>query len=380
MIRTSGRIPAVFVAARNALGSGSGGVQLYTRELIDVLRAAGFDLNVVDYETDRSALTRLRRRVRPRPYSDQLPSDLTNRVYELQQRSGSEFIFLTSVALAPLAQMLRAGENDSKLKIVLFSYGLESVDYLHVARARSFANARRVAKILGRQLIAECRQRNVIDYVFTLAPFEAEIERWLGAKNVSWLPRTIPTGEELDWKPDPCRLGCVSTLDHPPNYEGLHRFLEEFQKVAPAELQFRVVGGPRAFGQALVARFGHAAKYLGPLDDQHLREEASTWSGFVHPLFCYSRGCSTKLAVALSWRIPIVTTLAGARGYRWRHGHIPLAETPSDLAALAISLSKLSNAQAIREQIRAVAESSPTIEEVGRELRSALLGDPTPKA
>jgi hypothetical protein len=35
--------------------------------------------------------------------------------------------------------------------------------------------------------------------------------------------------------------------------------------------------------------------YLGELSDEKLRENASTWSLFLHPVF----GCSTKLEVAI---------------------------------------------------------------------------------
>ena len=207
--------------------------------------------------------------------------------------------------------------------------------------------------------------------MFCLAPFEAEIERWLGARAVTALPRTIPARMPLTWTPDPARLGFVGTLDHPPTGDGLQRFLTAFEAIAPPDLRVRIVGGPAAAGRRLAARF-QTAEYLGPLDDADLEREAATWSVFVHPLFCWARGCSTKLAVALAWQVPIATTPAGARGYTWREGVLPMADTPDAFARLAIELAQPAAARRARDQVAAVAGSSPTIADVGRTIAVAL--------
>jgi hypothetical protein len=133
----------------------------------------------------------------------------------------------------------------------------------------------------------------------------------------------------------------------------------------------RIVGGPESAGRELAGRF-RTAEYLGPLPDPDLEREAATWSAFVHPLFCWARGCSTKLASALAWRVPIATTPAGARGYSWRDGQLPMAETPEAFARLAVDLAQPAAAQRAREQVAAVAASSPTIADVGRMIADAL--------
>ena len=252
---------------------------------------------------------------------------------------------------------------------MLLSVGLDSVDYLHTVRARGTVSTAG-ALTLGRQLFAEAEQRQAIDQVLCLAPFEVEIERWLGARRVHWLPRTIPD-RPLDWRPDPSRMGCVSTVNHPPNVEGLTLFLREFERLAPTTVRFRLVGGPAVEGKALAARFPHV-DYLGPLDDEALAAEAGTWSCFVHPLFCYACGCSTKLAVALGWGLPIVTTPAGMRGYTWREGTVPLAEEPRELAALALRNLEPDAARRVREQVHLAAGSAPTLPEVAARLREIL--------
>ncbi|HXY02254.1 MAG TPA: hypothetical protein VEI49_01700, partial [Terriglobales bacterium] len=113
--------------------------------------------------------------------------------------------------------------------------------------------------------------------------------------------------------------------------------------------------------------------YLGHLDDAALREEAASWNCFVHPLFCHAAGASTKLATALSWQIPIATTTVGRRGYVWGKGEIPTAEEPESLAALTARMLDLESASAAREQIKEVAASCPTLQDVGVSLRRMLL-------
>jgi len=363
------RIPAIFVCTQNARLPVSGGVQLYTREILDTLGLAGFALGIVEYEPDRHPLTRLKRRLRPKPYTNLLPSTLASRTIAAQREGQAQVIFLNGVDLAPLAASIRP-QLPKDTRIVLLSYGLESVDFLHTARARGEMTSVAALK-LGEQQFAESRQREDIDHVFCLAPFEVEIERWLGARKVDWLPRTLPRDPVLQWQPDSNRLGCVSTLDHPPNWEGLVLFLREFQRIVPDGARFRLVGGPPQRGRQLSEQFS-LVDYLGALDNAALASEAKNWNCFVHPLFCYARGCSTKLAVALAWRIPIVTTHAGTRGYTWREGDLPRADTPQSLARLALRMLDRVTAEEAREQIALVARSMPDRHEVAEKLRIAL--------
>jgi hypothetical protein len=287
---------------------------------------------------------------------------------------GVECVFLNQVDLAPLAGALRA-KLGPRVKIVLLSHGLESADYLHVLRARGAGTpfgdvGRSDLTKLGRLLVTESLHRQHIDQVFTLAPFEAEIERWLGARQVDWLPRTV-TPCPLEWAPGPGRLGYVGTLNHPPNSEGLLLLLRALAAAPVPGQRIRLVGGPADAAQALTRAFPFV-DYLGPLPDAELRAEAATWTCFLHPLFCYARGCSTKLAVALGWQIPVVTTAAGVRGYRWREGELPVADTPGELARLLARLADPEVARASQREVCAVARSSPTLEEVAAQVRSAL--------
>jgi len=113
-------------------------------------------------------------------------------------------------------------------------------------------------------------------------------------------------------------------------------------------------------------------EYLGGLSDAELTQEAKTWCAFVNPLFCYPRGCSTKLAVPLEWRIPLATTRAGARGYVWDEALIPLVESPEELADLAQRLGNLAIAGIQRAAVVALAEKSPRPADLADLVKSTL--------
>jgi hypothetical protein len=365
--------PAVFVAHAQALSSAPGGLQLCTREYLLTLRTAGFALTTVAVEHDRRLLPRLGRRLWPRPYPPEWRPGLLEEVVASAREIRARFIFLNLVNLAPFAALLRPRVGP-RCKIVLLSHGLESVDSLHAIRARfgseKSAGPARMERMLGRQLVEESVQRRYIDHVICLNPIEAEIERWLGTRSVSWLPRTIPDRVPLNWSPVLGRLGFVGTLDHPPNRDGLIQFLEVLETLAPPEIEVRVVGGPSAAGAELAKRF-RLVRYLGALSDEELDQEASTWTCLVHPLFCYARGCSTKLAVALSWQIPVLTTPQGCRGYTWREGSLPSADTPEAFARLALRLADPE--PAAQKEVAAIVRSAPTLNDVAALVRGALL-------
>lgn len=363
------QIPALIVSHGTALAPRPGGLQICTREYIQTLRAAGLDATLQTIDHDTRLATRIARRLRPDPYPDQWRPEAVNQIATVAERLCARFVCLNLVNLAPLASSLR-GRLRGDCRIVLLSHGLESVDYLHTVPGMHWS--RRQARDLGRRFLEERAQRGSIDHVLCLTSQEAEIERWLGARHATAIPRTALDVKPLDWRPDPNRLGFVGTLDHPPTRQGIAAFLDAVAAIAPPGLQVRVVGGPEAVGRELSRRFA-AVRYLGPLDEDALRAEAASWSAFVHPLFCWARGCSTKMAVALAWQLPVVTTPAGVRGYQWRCGELPIADSPKSLAALACTMMDHGIAHRAREQAREVGRTMPTVGEVGAMIRGALL-------
>lgn len=360
-------IPLIFVSHPRALERSPGGLQLCTDEFVRGFDAGGFDVQFAVIEHDRRLASRLRNRVVRDPYPSQWRPESIAAIAAAVEKANARFVCLNLVNLAPLAPALRPILSPD-VRIVLVSHGLESVDFLHTVPAEWTAAHERA---LGRRLLEERAQRAAIDHVLCLTPFEAEIEHWLGARHVTAVPRTVAPVAPLDWKPRGKRVGFVGTLDHPPTRDGLGDFVRALSAIAPEDFELRLVGGPAEQGRGMAAAC-RQVRYLGALDDSALREEASTWSAFVHPLFCWARGCSTKLGVALAWQIPILTTPAGARGYSWTHGELQWAHDPREFAALAIQLTSRDEAEAARRGVKEIVRTTPTVQQVGALLHDAL--------
>jgi hypothetical protein len=365
----------IFVSYRNYLDAPRGGVQVCTREYIEIIKAAGVDLRFCPFEGDRRLSTRILRRFVSSGYFRPAEPTVLDTVAQLAAESRPDFVFLNQVALAPLAHEIR-DRIPSACKIVLLSHGLESTDLLHLVRLRRRLplNGRvrpNSAIALGQAILCENTSRAHVDLVCTLSPFDAHLERWVGAAHVGWLPRVV-NPEPLDWLPVGTRLGFVGTLDHAPNLEGLVEVLERLSlRDDVGRLRVRVIGGPVVTGRWLMQRYP-LVDYLGPLDDSELRDEARTWNAFLHPIFCHPRGCSTKLAAAIAWEIPIVTTPAGHRGYTWMAGSLLLAETPNGFASICVELLDQGKAEEARQNVAQIAKSSPRIDDVAATLREML--------
>ncbi|MBE9209050.1 glycosyltransferase family 4 protein [Nostoc sp. LEGE 06077] len=366
--------PALFVSASAYLTNSPGGVQICTQEYINTLKTAGFSLSVLGYEPARDLFTRIQRKLFPQPYVGRLPLNLAQDVISQAKAQNLKWIFLNQVDTAPIAKELRS-QLGPECKIILLSHGLESTDIFHAVRTKSGSTnfsevTSKDLQFLAQSLVAEGIHRQYIDYIFCLSAFEVEIERWLGAKNVTWFPRTI-SNNPLPWHPHPARLGFVGTIDHIPNKEGLILFLEALEKRAFGNISLRLVGGPESVAKDITQRF-RFVEYLGQLSNEELEKEASTWSCFVHPLFCYSRGCSTKLAIALGWQIPVITTPAGCRGYSWNDGKLPLADTPDALAELAIKILNPEAAIDSQREIIDIVKSSPNLNDIATKIKLLL--------
>jgi Glycosyl transferases group 1 len=367
----------IFVSASLFLSDRPGGAQACTKEYISTLAAAGVSLDFCPHELDARFSAQLLRKVWRSSYFRLVEPGLLARVRAAVERNNAQFVFLNQVQLAPLAPSLRS-VLPSNCKIVALSHGLESTDLLHALRLRNelpIAVSRYFMgkRLLGDTLLRECSYRPSLDLVLCLSPFDVELERWLGARKVDWLPRTC-TPNAVAWEPRGNRMGFVGTLDHGPTLEGLVLFLRSVSNAAPEDIRVRIVGSPKNIGHSLVKHFP-VVDYLGPLTDDELEREAITWNCFVHPIFCHPRGSSTKLATAIAWQIPIVTTSSGQRGYVWERGRLGVAEDPGSLARLALSMMNIEVARQAREQVSKIAHSSPTIADVGQKVASLLRSD-----
>ncbi len=223
---------------------------------------------------------------------------------------------------------------------------------------------------LRRAIRVEAASRAHVDAVFALSPNDADLERNIGSPRVEWLPRTI-SSTALDWRPAGRRLGYVGTIDHAPNLEGLVSILRAMEALSADAPRIRVVGGPARIGAWLADRY-RSVDYLGPLDNADLVREAATWTGFIHPIFCESRGCSTKLATAIGWLLPVVTTSHGRRGYEWREGSLLECDDPETFARQALALFDPGAAAEARAEVARAAASSPSMSDVAAKVRRVL--------
>lgn len=360
-------VPALFVSSRNALEAGGGGVQRCTREYRAALEAAGFALHPIAYDVDRRPATRLRRKLQPQPYRNILPAELATGCITRAEEAGARWIFLNTQEAAPLALELdRIAPGN--FHVVALSHGLDSMDYFHEVRLRLGRPGRPEEHWLGAQLFAEMQQRRRLAAVLCLSETDRLFEHWIGARHVHVVPRIL-SETPLDRHPQPGRAGTVSTLNHHPNREGIVLLAAALTRHPHVTL--RVVGGPEKDGAAL-ARDHANLDYLGPLDDAALAREAASWTSFVNPIFCLPKGASTKLAVPLGWHLPVVTTRAGARGYRWDENISPYHDEPHAFATAVARLAEPENFSAAAEQVAALAALSPTLAEVGADIRRFL--------
>ena len=64
---------AIFISSSSSLNGIYGGQQICTQEYLNVLRHAGFELSIIEYDWDQRCLTRLFRKVFSKPYKYALP-------------------------------------------------------------------------------------------------------------------------------------------------------------------------------------------------------------------------------------------------------------------------------------------------------------------
>lgn len=366
----------IFITARNHIEGRSGGVQICTQEYVDIIRATNIDLHFCLSDGDGRLSTRLLRRVMSSRYFRPAEPNIIETVSRVSTEIKPAFVFLNQMTMASLASRLKPILRDS-CKIVALSHGLESTDLLHLIRLRKrLPLTGRVRPIdsmaLGHAILMESAMSPHLDLVCALSPFDVELERWVGASRVGWLPRIVKP-DPIDWSPLGTRLGLVGTLDHAPNLEGVVAVLDQLVRRDDArDIRIRVVGGPSATGIWLANKYS-IVDYLGQLDDDRLRIEAKTWNAFIHPIFYQARGCSTKLATAIAWCIPIITTTIGHRGYIWNKGSLIVAKDACEFAMKCIELCGcLTAATMAREEVAKVARTSPNREEVVAKFRDLL--------
>ncbi|QKQ75875.1 glycosyltransferase [Nostoc sp. TCL240-02] len=357
----------LFVTFSVYVNSAFGGVQRCTKEYQEVIEAAGWSLEVLAYEIDRRWQARIFRKLKPSSFYNRIPQSFIDALIAQVQSEHIPYVFLNQVDALPIAPYLKSAVPD--VKIVLLSHGAQFVDDFLATQNQTSISPRKRSHLTN-TILDEMQLRQHIDHVFTLSEQEIAFERWLGAKSVSWLPRII-LPKPLDWRPIAGRAGFVGTLDHQPNYEGLLSILTNLQTRKDFEGTIRIVSSSKELGKYLQERF-HFVKYLGRLDNEDLKNEASTWTWFIHPLFIWSRGCSTKLADALEWQIPVLTTEAGCRGYTWQKGNVIRFDAINEYSSYLCGKDSEYDISLVRQKLILASETSPSVLDVAALAKLAL--------
>lgn len=353
----------------------TGGVQMCSQEFYDLIKACGFDITVFYIDFTRSILHRICIRMKFNLYYF---FDIKNEGKKLIQHietANVEWVFFNMSSMLRFSKPIK-NYFGNKVNIVLLSHGNDSGDFLHLTTKplgtySAFAKLRDIIR-LGFLLHIESYYRvNYIDSVFVVSETEKQIENWMGAKQVFFIPRLIKN-EQLTLQTNYNRVGFVGRLDHPPNFQGISLVLEELSKTTTSTLEVRLVGAPHEWGEKIKKKYSFVT-YLGELSNLELEHEASTWSIFINPVFWYSTGVTTKLAKAIGWGVPVLTTTAGMRGYKWEKGSLLIAETPKQMADKIINvIGNKSLISQLIDDVKVVRESSSTIDELAKELKNML--------
>ncbi|HXI69419.1 MAG TPA: glycosyltransferase [Verrucomicrobiae bacterium] len=361
--------PAIFVSNTNYLFTSGGGVQWCTRDYLETIAAAGLQAIVSAYDNDQRFLSRFRRKLRPRPFTDLINPTTVSKIVAEQKASAARWIFLNNSEPLALAAAIKIAVGQ-EARVIYLSHGVESTDQLNDLRldVGSIPPNRRQPAWIGRLFLAELEQRRQLDGVVCVSEEDVLFERWLGSENLCFLPRSVRQ-EFLDLRPVLGRVGTVGTLSHIPNLDGIRRLAVELDRQTTVRL--RLVGGPPTAGEKLAREF-RSIEYVGQLDDAALKKEAATWCAFVNPIFCQARGISTKVATALGWGLPVLTTAQGSRGYRWNDAVLPRSQSPKELAELSIHVASDGDQKNWRARATQLSQLAPDLREAGRALKDFL--------
>lgn len=359
-----------------------GGVQICTNEYIRLLEACGFGVDPFPIVHTRRLWVRLKIKLGLEVYQRYDFSAIFPALRKRIDMLDAKVVALNQVAMLGFAPLLRETYGEA-ITILILSHGNESGDFLHeIVRRPNCGNAIKRIRDMCRLGFVICHEAKVfagdVDVVMAISDTDRHINNWLGARRSLFIPRTFQY-EDIGWSPDLNRVGFVGSLNHKPNLDGLVAVLAELERCDYGSLRIRVVGGPSDVGTALQARF-QSVEYVGHLEDEDLRREASTWAAFLNPVFWYSRGASTKLAMGINWGLPIISTTPGNRGYCWSEGDLVTVETPAEMVRAIFDLVRTqAGVRECAEHVRQVARSGPTIGGLADAIRPALLSRSDPQ-
>jgi hypothetical protein len=357
------------------LSKQEGGVRVCTEEYLSLI-AHLYDVEVFKVHYRFSYAYRLLVKLGLNVYCDYKPELYAQQIIEVIRKRSAEIVFLNLSNTAPFARLIKEVFG-SQVKVVLCSHGNESGDFLHEAtllkNRMPFYRSLAATFVLGSLLKKEAAFRQTsLDGVLTVSPIEEAIEKWLGAKKVLMIPRTL-SAQKLILNSLHGRIGFIGDLSHWPNFYGIDELCKALEQIIGNQnIELRIVGSPSTIGERLASQY-RFVNYRGYLNYSDLKSEVSSWTFFINPVFYYSRGVSTKLAKVLGWGLPVITTEIGCRGYSWQDGNLLFAESPKEMALAIIenSNNQIAISEAINE-VEKVRLSMPSLDFISKDLKDFL--------
>lgn len=369
---------AIYLTNKNLLGFDlaiTGGVQLCSQEFFYLLQNSDIDIQPYYVSYTKNLLDRLALKLKLDCYSYyDVQADQQN-LYQYIQENDIEYVFINHATAIRYSKVIKS-HFKNQVKVFLLSHGNDSGDFLHsttkpIKKYNLISKYRDILR-LGRLLYTESVYRkNYLDGVLTVSEVEENIEKWLGTNKVIYTPRVIDKITAIKLNTNYSKIGFIGRLDHPPNYHGLNMICSELAKY-DIQFEFALIGAPVEYGEKLQAKYPFIS-YKGELNDNQLYNETCTWSLFLNLVFWYSMGVSTKVAKAIEWGIPLLTTTPGIRGYNWEEGSMIMAETPQQMVDKIMEYinnkDKIDNAIVEMSKIK---DSSYSLKELAQEVKDLI--------
>jgi hypothetical protein len=308
-------------------------------------------------------------------YNDYKVENYFTSIKEVILQKNIQLVFLNLSNTIPFAQLIKSIFGN-EVKVILCSHGNESGDFLHSTVLhytkqnlfKRWLSAFALGSLLRKESLF---RKQYLDMVLSISEIEDNIEKWIGAPFTFMVPRVIKQ-QKIDWHPKLNYFGFIGDLSHAPNYYGINEICKALSKSPNHQVEIRLVGGPESIGNALANEYPFV-HYCGFLPEADLIEEVRTWAYFLNLVFYYSRGVSTKLAKALGWGIPTITTTAGNRGYPYINELLPKVESPDQMAKLLMQLTNDANAlKENKSKIDGIISIAPTFDMIMKDLYPKL--------
>lgn len=354
-----------------------GGVQICSQEFLKIIQETVDELSFFEVRYTRSLIFRICYKFNLDNYQGYNTDLYIDTLKETILKKKITHVFINKSELIRFAKAIKKYNIPNPPRVIIMSHGNESGDLLgDIAREhpryRGFLKFTSILK-LGLTLYTESRyRRQFVDLVCTMSEEENSIERWLGINKTFFIPRVINQQPGKHRSPIKGRLGYVGTLSHSPNLSAIKQLCEALIKKELSP-EIRIVGQPVSIGRELEKEYVFI-RYLGPLTESELTEEIKSWSFFINPIFNYSRGASMKLAKAIEWELPVITTQAGRRGYLWKKGNLIETENnpESFIEAIERYTSEDTNYTDLVEGIITIKENSFSKVELALQMRQIL--------